>query len=264
MLYRSYVAQGKYNLVINDISEANAEGPLKAVRLLAVYLNAKQKNQTDICETTLQQAMQLLEEGANRVEQTVQVAVATILVHDGKTDEALKVLHSRTKKLECTALAVQIYLQMDRVDLARKEVAHAKSWAEDALLLQLMEAWVGLRVGGEKYQEAFYIFEEFGQTNTEPSIKVLNGQAAANIALGRYPEAESVLMEALNKNSDDPETLINMIVCANLTGKPTDVVNRYISQLREAAPHHAFLQELDLKSNAFDQAAAKFALVDSS
>lgn len=36
------------------------------------------------------------------------------------------------------------------------------------------------------------------------------------------------------------------------------------SQLREAAPHHAFLQELDLKSNAFDQAAAKFALVDSS
>lgn len=55
--------------------------------------------------------------------------------------------------------------------------------------------------GGEKYQEAFYIFEEFGQTNTEPSIKVLNGQAAANIALGRYPEAESVLMEALNKVS---------------------------------------------------------------
>lgn len=43
-------------------------------------------------------------------------------------------------------MAVQIYLQMDRVDLARKEVAHAKSWAEDALLLQLMEAWVGLRV----------------------------------------------------------------------------------------------------------------------
>lgn len=100
LLYRSYVAQGKYNLVINDISETTAEAPLKAVRLLAVYLNAKQKNQTDVCETTIQQAMQLLEEGANRVEQTIQVTVATILVHDGKTDEALKVLHNRTKKLE--------------------------------------------------------------------------------------------------------------------------------------------------------------------
>jgi hypothetical protein len=43
-------------------------------------------------------------------------------------------------------LAVQIYLQMDRLDLARNEVASVKTWAEDALLLQMMEAWVDLRV----------------------------------------------------------------------------------------------------------------------
>lgn len=35
---------------------------------------------------------------------------------------------------------------MDRLDLARNEVATVKSWAEDALLLQMMEAWVDLRV----------------------------------------------------------------------------------------------------------------------
>ncbi len=35
---------------------------------------------------------------------------------------------------------------MDRLDLARNEVASVKSWAEDALLLQMMEAWVDLRV----------------------------------------------------------------------------------------------------------------------
>jgi coatomer protein complex subunit epsilon len=35
---------------------------------------------------------------------------------------------------------------MDRLDLARNEVTSAKSWAEDALLLQMMEAWVDLRV----------------------------------------------------------------------------------------------------------------------
>ncbi|KAI7855008.1 coatomer epsilon subunit-domain-containing protein [Circinella umbellata] len=261
-LYRSYVAQGKYNLVINDIAESGAEGPLTAIRLLATYLRAKQKNE-DV-QPIIEQALALLEEGANRVDQTIQVVVATILVNDGKSEEALKVLHTRSKKLECCALAVQIYLQMDRLDLARKEVAQAKSWAEDALLLQMMEAWVDLRVGGDKYQEAFYIFEEFGQSNAEPSIKVLNGQAAANIALGRYPEAESVLMEALNKNNDDPETLVNMIVCANLTSKPSDVVNRYVSQLREVAPQHPYLQELDLKSSLFDRAATRFALVDSS
>ena len=45
-----------------------------------------------------------------------------------------------------SALAVQIYLLMDRLDLARNEVASVKTWAEDALLLQMMEAWVDLRV----------------------------------------------------------------------------------------------------------------------
>lgn len=45
-----------------------------------------------------------------------------------------------------SALAVQIYLQLDRLDLARNEVASVKTWAEDALLLQMMEAWVDLRV----------------------------------------------------------------------------------------------------------------------
>lgn len=53
--------------------------------------------------------------------------------------------------------------------------------------------------GGEKYQEAFYIYEEFAQSNTAQTAKVLNGQAVANIALGRYDEAESLLLEAQNK-----------------------------------------------------------------
>lgn len=53
--------------------------------------------------------------------------------------------------------------------------------------------------GGEKYQEAFYIFEEFAQSNTAQTVKVLNGQAAANLTLGRYPEAESLLLEAQTK-----------------------------------------------------------------
>lgn len=57
--------------------------------------------------------------------------------------------------------------------------------------------------GGEKYQEAFYIYEEFGQSNTAQTVKVLNGQAAANLALGRYPEAESLLLEAQNKVMSD-------------------------------------------------------------
>ncbi|KAL9551953.1 hypothetical protein MBANPS3_004003 [Mucor bainieri] len=200
LLYRSYVAQGKYNLVINDIG-SNDEASLKAIKLLAEYLADKQKNNTANAEEYVVKANTLLEEGANRINAVVQVTLATILVQAGRFEDALRTLHSRQKKLECSALAVQIYLQLDRLDLARNEVATVKTWAEDALLLQMMEAWVDLRVGGEKYQEAFYIYEEFAQSNTAQTVKVLNGQAAANLALGRYPEAESLLLEAQNKAS---------------------------------------------------------------
>lgn len=48
------------------------------------------------------------------------------------------------------ALVIQIYVQLDRIDLARKEAANVKSWAEDALLAQLLEAWVDLRVVGAR------------------------------------------------------------------------------------------------------------------
>lgn len=98
LLYRAYLAQAKYNLVINDIDEASLEAPLKAIRLAAVYFKAKQGGQPT--ESAIQDALALLDEGANRVEPTIQVIVATILVNDGKHEEALKVLHSRTKKLE--------------------------------------------------------------------------------------------------------------------------------------------------------------------
>jgi len=98
-LYRSYVAQGKYNLVINDIG-SNDEASLKAIKLLAEYLADKQKNNTTNAEDYVVKANNLLEEGANRINAVVQVALATILVQAGRFEDALRTLHSRQKKLE--------------------------------------------------------------------------------------------------------------------------------------------------------------------
>lgn len=39
--------------------------------------------------------------------------------------------------------------------------------------------------------------------------------------------------------------------------------NILYSQLREVAPQHPYLQELDLKSSLFDRCASRYALVDS-
>lgn len=48
--------------------------------------------------------------------------------------------------MEAVALIVQIHLEQNRTDLAIKEVQGARKWAQDSLLVNLAESWVGLRV----------------------------------------------------------------------------------------------------------------------
>lgn len=48
--------------------------------------------------------------------------------------------------VEAVALITQIHLQQNRTDLALKEVKAARSWAQDSLLVNLAESWVGLRL----------------------------------------------------------------------------------------------------------------------
>lgn len=43
------------------------------------------------------------------------------------------------------ALIVQIHLQQNRADLAAKEAQQARKWAQDSLLVNIAESWVGLR-----------------------------------------------------------------------------------------------------------------------
>lgn len=48
--------------------------------------------------------------------------------------------------VEAVTLIVQIHLAQNRNDLALKEVSAARRWAQDNLLVNLAEAWVGVRL----------------------------------------------------------------------------------------------------------------------
>lgn len=50
--------------------------------------------------------------------------------------------------------------------------------------------------GGQRYQEASFIFQEL-VTKFGPSVMLLNGLAVAHLHQGKFEEAEKALMEAV-------------------------------------------------------------------
>lgn len=157
------------------------------------------------------------------------------------------------------ALLVQIHLQNNRTDLAIKEVGAAKRWAQDSLLINLAEAWTNLRVGGsEKYQSAYYVFEELASAPGAKG-KSLVGQAVSELLLGRVEEAESALNQVLESGDGGSDAVANALVLQYVVGKGLGSRAAELRDLLETTnEEHAMLVDLKEKEALFDTAAGKY------
>lgn len=204
-------------------------------------------------------AQKLAEDETTSEDPVVQIVAGTVLASDPSTHPlALSLLSKHQGSLEAVILLTHLHLSTNRLDLAARGVADAKRWAQDSLLINLAEAWVNLRQGGsEKYQSAFYVYEELAQTDQFSSSTSLVGQAVAEMLLGRYEESQVGLEGAMGKEGASAESVANALVLASVTGK-NEGKEELEGKLAEMEPEHLFLVGVRDKSELFDEAAKKY------
>lgn len=248
LVYRSYIALGTHQLVINEI-DSSAATPLQAVKLLALYLSGSENK-----ESTISSLKEWLADPAIGNIPTLRLVAGIIFMHEQDYIEALK--HTNAGgTMELHALNVQIYLKMYRSDHAEKQLKIMQQIDEDHTLTQLANAWLNLAVGGSKIQEAYLIFQDFSEKYSMTGL-ILNGKAVCCMHMGNFDEAESLLLEALNKDAKDAETLSNLVVCCLHLNKPA---TRYLSQLKVTHPEHMFVKRLSVAEENFERAVQSVA-----
>ena len=113
------------------------------------------------------------------------------------------------------ALVVQIYLSISRPDLAKKEQARALKWAEDDLLLQSIEATIGLSTGSDSYADCNSFFTEQLANPSLTSSHLLVARGVARLLKGDVAAANSDLEEVM-KGEGGEEALAASVVAAGL------------------------------------------------
>ena len=197
---------------------------------------------------------------------TVRYCAALAAFSAGDAEGALTTLNvdgsGSCKELECVALGVHIFLAINRIDLADKEFLAARQWGDDALLVQLMEAWIALARGGRATQQAYYVYDEMSQStniaSTPGVIPTLVGKAVASAALGEAAQGRDVLTAA-DRLGGDAQVSANIAVLSAL--EPAgNADSECVSTNRSVATvHHPIAADWAAKRAELSDAISSFA-----
>lgn len=126
-------------------------------------------------------------------------------------------------------MIVQIYLSINRPDLATKEFNQSKRWAEDDILLQLIESSIALVTGKDSYSDphSFYTEQLANPSLTSPHL--LTARGITRLLRGEVSAAKSDLEEATTQlgGAPDKETLAALTVAHSVGIAKTTEADQY-------------------------------------
>jgi len=248
LLHRAYIGMGNHFLVLQkDVS--NSPVSLQAVKVLAEYMQS-----SDVAGASAQLDA-WMGDPSTASDPTMLVVGAMIHNREGNYEEALKYVHNPGTSLEMMATLVYTYLQMDRIDLAEKQFKTMQQNDDDATLTNLASAWLNLAKGGDKIQRALFTFTDLAE-KYGTSVSLLNGMAACHMSQGEFEDAEKLLQEALSKNPNDVDSLINTVVCLQHNRTSEDLAMSTMSQLRTLHPTHPFVKNMANLEDSFARISA--------
>lgn len=228
---------------------------VRAVKSFAEYLQAEDKSSKveELRDLVLEYDAEEVNDETREEERIVRSIAGTVFIVEKEVEEAVTTLSEGCGKtdLECTALLVQLLLSIHRRDVAQTIYQNAKSFGEDSLLMQIMEAWIGMKTGGRPLNQSYYLYEELYQLPSGRTPTVLASHAAAHLLLGHVDEAKSDILEAQQtENGKNDAAVLSVGATLGMPG--------CFEQLKSVDPSHPSVSEWEAKSREFDEAAAKF------
>ncbi|GAA5884079.1 hypothetical protein JCM3774_002959 [Rhodotorula dairenensis] len=243
----------------------------RAVQALATYLAGDAETAVgDLEELLAELGEQGLAHDADPEEDEgrfVRGVVGTVWILEGdeqRREEGIEVLREAVElghDQECLGLLSHLYISLHLAPLSTALLTSPSTTAitADSLLSQLLIARSHLATGPtQKYQDAYYVFDEIKNMQGGRGEAVLSGVAVAQGLLQRWEEARDAIQEGLEMNPTHPTLLANSVALALHTGKTATQADELFSQLRTADAAHPLVRDIEAKSALFDEAAAHY------
>lgn len=236
---RSSIALDDPKAALALIPSDNEDVALKAVAALARYVGSTDTTETEASLEELRDLCVEIEGDDSDADEKdkglVRVLSGTAFARAGEVEEALETLGAGSDhenldayapvlsytiqwshSVDRVALIVQIYLSINRPDLAKKEFEKSKRWAEDDLLLQLIESSIGLVTGKDAYADSNAFYTEQLANPSLSSPHLLTARGITRLLKGEVNEAKSDLEESIAHGGGDAEAVAAYAVAVEL------------------------------------------------